>query len=108
MPGQAAASVITYGELAFGAEKSQRREQAMNSLGELLTLLPLLPLPEKAGMRYGAIRATLEKRGEVISSNDLWIAAHALTAGLILVTNSESEFRRVPGLNIENWAAPQS
>ena len=100
--------MITYGELAFGAEKSRRREQAMNSLGELLTLLPLLPLPEKAGMRYGALRATLEKRGEVISSNDLWIAAHALTAGLILVTNNESEFRRVPGLDIENWAAPQS
>ena len=107
-PGQAVASVVTYGELAFGAEKSHRREQAIAGLNELLTLLPILPLPADAGMRYGAIRAVLERRGEIISSNDLWIAAHAIAAGLILVTNNDREFRRVPGLNVENWAVPNT
>lgn len=50
-----------------------------------------------------ALRATLESKGEMIGNNDVWIAAHALATGLILVTNNEEEFRRVPGLKIQNW-----
>ena len=103
-PGDAAVSVITYGELAYGAEKSQRREDALNGLQTLIRFLPVLPLPEGGGRAYGLIRSQLERQGNSISSNDLWIAAHALSAGLILVTNNEREFRRVPGLTIENWA----
>jgi predicted nucleic acid-binding protein len=53
---------------------------------------------------YGFIRAELEGRGEMVGSNDLWIAAHALASGLTLVTNNEREFRRVRGLKIQNWA----
>jgi tRNA(fMet)-specific endonuclease VapC len=53
---------------------------------------------------YGTIRRDLAARGEVIGNNDLWIAAHAKSLGLTLVTNNESEFRRVDDLNIENWA----
>jgi tRNA(fMet)-specific endonuclease VapC len=52
---------------------------------------------------YGAIRAALEAKGEIIGSNDLWIAAHAKAAGLTLVTNNEREFRRIRGLKIQNW-----
>ena len=62
------------------------------------------PLPEKAAEIYGFIRADLESRGEMIGNNDLWIAAHALASGLTLVTNNEKEFRRVPGLKVQNWA----
>jgi tRNA(fMet)-specific endonuclease VapC len=51
------------------------------------------------------VRAELEARGQSIGGNDLWIAAHALSTKLILVTNNVREFRRVPGLKIENWAA---
>jgi tRNA(fMet)-specific endonuclease VapC len=51
----------------------------------------------------GAIRAKLETDGEMIGHNDLWIAAHARAAGLILVTNNEREFRRIRGLAVENW-----
>jgi tRNA(fMet)-specific endonuclease VapC len=40
----------------------------------------------------------------MIGNNDLWIAAHASAAGLILVTNNEREFRRIQGLEIQNWA----
>jgi tRNA(fMet)-specific endonuclease VapC len=47
----------------------------------------------------------LESKGEMIGNYDLWIAAHALAAGLTLVTNSEREFRRVRGLKVQNWAA---
>jgi tRNA(fMet)-specific endonuclease VapC len=104
--GEAAISIITYGELHFGAEKSAEPELARQKLRNLVTALPVLPLPVEAGAHYGAVRAFLERRGEPIGGNDLWIAAHALAAQLILVTNNEREFRRVPHLNVENWSAP--
>jgi tRNA(fMet)-specific endonuclease VapC len=102
-PGEAAISVITYGELLHGVEKSRFREQASRQLMELASLVPVLALPAYAGQSYGAIRAALEAKGETIGNNDLWIAAHAKAAGLVLVTNNEQEFRRIPGLKIQNW-----
>lgn len=66
--------------------------------------LPDLPLPETAGEAYGTIRAELAAKGEMIANNDHWIAAHAVAAGLALVTNNENEFRRVRGLKLPNWA----
>lgn len=103
-PGEAALSVITYGELLDGATKSEHRVAALEKLRELVHLLPALSLPESAAEAYGAIRAELESKGEMIGNNDLWITAHAVVAGLTLVTNNESEFRRVRGLRIQNWA----
>ena len=103
-PGEAVLSVITYGELVYGAEKSQFREQASRQLAELASLLPVMELPFRAGEIYGSIRAALEAEGCTIGNNDLWIAAHAKAASLILVTNNEREFRRVQGLDIQNWA----
>jgi tRNA(fMet)-specific endonuclease VapC len=104
-PGEAVLSVITYGELLYGAEKSSQRQAALERLHELTLLLPALPLPEIAGEMYGAIRAELEAKGEMIGNNDLWIAAHAMASSLTLVTNNEKEFRRVRGLKVQNWAA---
>jgi tRNA(fMet)-specific endonuclease VapC len=101
-PGEAALSVITYGELLFGAEKSVDR--ARRQLADLAGAIAVLPLPDGAAQAYGVIRASLETKGRMIGNNDLWIAAHARAAGLVLVTNNEREFRRVPGLKIENWA----
>jgi tRNA(fMet)-specific endonuclease VapC len=103
-PGEAALSVITYGELLYGAAKSAHRTAALERLRELVRFLPALPLPETAGENYGAIRFELESKGAMIGNNDLWIAAHALAAGLTLVTNNEGEFRRVRGLKVQNWA----
>jgi tRNA(fMet)-specific endonuclease VapC len=102
--GEAAISVITYGELVFGATNSQQRTQALERLAELLHWLPALPLPENAGQAYGMMRADLAARGQMIGNNDLWIASHALAAELTLVTNNEKEFRRVRGLKVQNWA----
>jgi len=103
--GEAALSVITYGELFFSAVKSSQSEIALERLRELVRWLPALPLPETASETYGAIRFELAAKGEMIGNNDLWIAAHAMTSGLTLVTNNEREFRRVRGLKIQNWAA---
>ena len=104
-PGEAAMSVISYGELRHGVEKSRSRERALDILEALTMVIPVLPLEGEAGRHYGRISALLSVRGEVIGNNDMWIAAHAQAAGLVLVTNNEREFRRVPGLVVENWAA---
>lgn len=104
-PGEAALSVITYGELIYGAARSAHRTAAFDRLRELLQWLPALALPESAAEAYGTIRATLPAKGETIGNNDLWIAAHALAAKFTLVTDNEREFRRVPGLKLQNWAA---
>jgi tRNA(fMet)-specific endonuclease VapC len=99
-----AMSVITLGELRFGAEKSQSREQSLAGVAKLEQLIPVYALSEAAGEHYGQIRATLSRIGRPIGNNDLWLAAHARAEGWILVTNNEREFIRVPGLQVENWA----
>jgi tRNA(fMet)-specific endonuclease VapC len=104
-PGEAGISIITFGELSYGAQKSQSPTKAEKELGNLMSALPVLPLTAGAAGAYGEIRTDLEKRGEIIGGNDLWIAAHAMSSDLILVTNNEREFRRVRGLKLENWAA---
>ena len=101
--GDAALSVITYGELVRGVQKSADPQIGMQVLAELVGLIPVLPLPSEAGLQYGRVRAALERSGTVIWNNDLWIAAHALCGGFVLVTNNEREFIRVPELKIENW-----
>ena len=103
-PGEAVISVVTYGELLFGVEKSGQATKAARLLEEMVSLVAVEPLSADVAHKYGALRATLEKRGEKIGNNDLWIASHALAAGLTLVTNNEREFRRVPGLKVQNWA----
>jgi tRNA(fMet)-specific endonuclease VapC len=102
--GEAVLSVITFGELLYGAEKSLQRAAALKQLQELAELLPVMALPEAAAETYGKIRADLERKGQMVGNNDLWISAHAKAAGLTLVTNNEREFRRVAGLKIQNWA----
>lgn len=98
-----ALSVITLGELRFGAQKSQHREQALAVIEALARQIAVTALPEAAGLHYGEIRAELQSQGKIIGNNDLWLAAHARSQGWILVTNNEREFLRVPGLTVENW-----
>ncbi len=103
--GEAVISVVTYGELWFGAEKSRIRERALVTLEQLIASLQVEALPVSAAAVFGEVKAHLSRAGEIIGPNDLWIAAHARAASLTLVTNNEREFRRVPGLAVENWAA---
>ncbi|MBW2177746.1 MAG: type II toxin-antitoxin system VapC family toxin [Deltaproteobacteria bacterium] len=86
-PGDAAISVITWGELLYGAEKSKQRKKALELLAEFKSFVPVLPIPENSGNTYGIIRALLAAKGTPIGNNDLWIAAHAKAAALTLVTN---------------------
>lgn len=98
-------SAVVLGELEFGAEKSAYGDHSRARLAEVTELLVLVPLDREAARRYGPIRAQLERRGTPIGANDLWIAAQALALGATVVTDNEREFRRVPGLRVENWLA---
>lgn len=95
-------SIIVAGELRFGANKlgSNRLTTQLNSI---LSAIEILPLEEPADLRYGELRAELEKRGETIGPNDMLIAAHALMLDCVVVTANEREFSRVPKLRVENW-----
>ncbi len=100
-----AMSVVTLGELRFGAEKSLSRERALAVISQLGSMMQIAALTETAGEHYAQIRAVLQQQGELIGNNDLWLAAQARAEGWILVTNNEREFVRVDGLQVENWAA---
>jgi tRNA(fMet)-specific endonuclease VapC len=102
-PGDVAMSSITFGELCFGASKSAKRVEAIQTLAALKLLIPVLSLDANASVQYGNVRQLLQKIGRPIGNNDLWIAAHALSSELILVSNNLAEFERVPGLKTENW-----
>lgn len=101
-----AISVITLSELMHGAEESSMPEKNLNVVEDFCSRLQVLDYTAKAAQHYGAIRAQLEKIGQPIGVNDLHIAAHARSEGLILVTNNAREFSKVPGLQLENWLAP--
>jgi len=100
-------SVITKSELLYGVEVSPRREQDATALRAFLPHVEVLEFPDAAATPYADIRADfLKKRGQMIGANDLFIAAHARTLGLRLVTNNTAEFGRVKGLTLENWTLP--
>jgi tRNA(fMet)-specific endonuclease VapC len=96
-------SIITRGEAEFGLVKRQPKRETLERMRLMLSGLATLPLTERVLHHYVAARAELERCGTPIGVNDLWIAAHALGESLTLVTNNEREYRRIPGLKIENW-----
>ncbi|MCI5150137.1 MAG: type II toxin-antitoxin system VapC family toxin [Candidatus Electrothrix sp. MAN1_4] len=97
-------SVITASELQYGVMKSSRKEKNQERLDAFLAPFDILPYDIEVIRAYGGIRAELEKTGQIIGSLDMLIAAQALSGNLILITNNEKEFRRIPDLRIENWA----
>lgn len=96
-------SVITKSELLFGVEVSPRRRQDESALSAFLQYVEVLDFPDAASLHYAKIRSSLKTLGTMIGANDLFIAAHARSLGVTLVTNNTREFGRVPQLNIENW-----
>ncbi|RJP94119.1 MAG: tRNA(fMet)-specific endonuclease VapC [Desulfobacteraceae bacterium] len=96
-------SSITLAELFHGAEKSTAPEQNLRQVEDFVSRLEVLEYGSRAAAHYGQIRADLEKKGTPIGVNDLHIAGHARSEGLILVTNNAREFERVKALRIENW-----
>jgi len=96
-------SVITKSELLYGVEVSPRRQQDQAALTAFLNYVEVLDFPDNASTHYAQIRAQLKRSGKIIGANDLFIAAHARSLGLTLVTHNTQEFRRVHRLAIEDW-----
>ncbi|MEK7350506.1 MAG: type II toxin-antitoxin system VapC family toxin [Nitrospirota bacterium] len=97
-------SSITVAELEYGVSKSRHATKNRLALAQFLSPLEVASFDRNAAAAYGRLRATLEQKGTPIGSMDLLIAAHALSLSVRLVTNNAREFRRVPGLRVENWA----
>jgi tRNA(fMet)-specific endonuclease VapC len=103
-----AMSFITWAELLQGAEGSQRREATLQQLDALARLVPVLYPDGPVICRHYAEQATaLRRRATPIGANDLWIACHALALGATLVSHNLREFRRIDGLQLVDWAAPE-
>ena len=96
-------STVSVAELRYGADKSDRPEANHQLLDTFLADVPALDFDLRAAAEYGQLRAALERSGTPIGPNDMLISAQALALRLVLVTDNESEFRRVEGLVVENW-----
>lgn len=105
-PGELKLSAITVSELRFGAANGEFRKENEAALDELLDLFEMDDFPCGAAGDFGEIKTALLSKGKPIGSYDTLIASHARHIGATVVTNNEREFRRVPGLVVENWLKP--
>ena len=96
-------SAVTVAELEYGIAKSLYPEKNRLALVEFISSFEIIPFKNEDTQSFGLIRAYLNKNGTPIGPYDLQIAAQCLTRNLILVTNNEKEFKRIPNLKIENW-----
>ncbi len=97
-------SIIVAAELRYGCAKSGSK-RLLQAVEDLLGEISVLPFDIPADAEYGGIRSELEAAGKPIGSNDLLIAAHAYATGATIVTANVNEFKRIRGLNVENWLA---
>jgi len=101
-PPQLCISSITLAELRFGADA--KRSRTLHGVIDTFVLsVAVLPFDQAAADRFGAVAGALARRDELIGTFDTLIAAHALSCGVILVTNNTKPFQRVAGLKTANW-----
>jgi tRNA(fMet)-specific endonuclease VapC len=99
-----AVSSIVLAELQYGVANSRRKEENQILVNILMSKLEVMDFPASAALYYGELRVYLKREGIMMGNNDLLIASHALCERAVVVTNNISEFKRVPGLVIENWS----
>jgi tRNA(fMet)-specific endonuclease VapC len=104
-PEEIAVSVITEAELRFGALNSSSPERNGAAAEAFLQPFAILPFARDFVPTYARLRTGLERAGTRIGALDMLIAAQAVALGVTVVTNNLREFRRVPGLRVENWLA---
>jgi len=99
-----ALSVISYGELIYGAHKSTRVSANLARVHRLRDIFPVIETSSSILECFGSIKAGLSKKGITVDDFDLLIGSTAITCGYTLVTNNEKHFRKIPDLKIVNWA----
>ena len=102
-PDDLAVSAISAAELYHGVARSNRGDSELGRVRSLLDILRVLDFGTNAAISYGLVRGVLERSGQLIGQVDILIAGHALSLGATLVTHNTREFRRVPGLLVEDW-----
>ena len=102
---EVAISVITRAETRFGQRLLNSDDRRHAAIDALLQEMPVLMWTPAAADRYGDLAAALQRKGQPIGIMDTMIAAHALAEGLTLVTHNTKDFKRVPGLALEDWTA---
>lgn len=98
-----AISVISFGELLFGAKKSQQPEKNIPVVLRLAEIFPLIDATRAVMEIFADLKAVLQKKGTVAADMDLLIGATALSLNYTLVTNNEKHFSKISGLAVENW-----
>ena len=96
-------SSVSVAELQFGVYSSQNIEKNRVSLTEFLAPFEILYFDDNDAEAFGKLRSDLKRRGDLIGPYDMLIAAQAMTRNLVLITNNTDEFRRIPGLQLEDW-----
>ena len=96
-------SVITYGELVYGARKSRHIEKNLAVKYRIAELFPVIDINRSLMDVFGEIKSSLERKGTIIEDLDILIAATALSYNLILVTNNAKHFKKIKDLRMENW-----
>jgi tRNA(fMet)-specific endonuclease VapC len=94
-------------ELVYGIERlprSKRRERLHNRLLAIREEVGRGSWTDEVSVQFGAVKATLERRGERIEDFDAAIAAHALSVDGVLVTTNTKHMDRIPGLRLEDWS----
>jgi tRNA(fMet)-specific endonuclease VapC len=97
-------SSITRMEVEYGlALHAERARQLAPVLQALLSSITTLPFDEADAQAAASVRTALQKKGKQMGAYDVLIAGCGLAKGLALVTSNVAEFRRVSGLQVENW-----
>jgi len=99
-----AISVISFGELVFGAKKSSHKEKNIATVHRIGELFPVIDITRGIVETYAEIKASLQRTGKVVDDLDLLIGATALFLNYTLVTNNEKHFSMIPDLSLANWS----
>lgn len=96
-------SVISYGELVFGAKKSGSVEKNLKTVEYIKSIFSLVDVTPDVMDVFGELKAKIQKTGRIIDDMDLLIASTAIAENMILVTHNTKHFEKIPNLRIQDW-----
>jgi tRNA(fMet)-specific endonuclease VapC len=96
-------STIVIAELYKGIYNSQRVQENLDNLAELVTLLDVKPFDTVAANEFGKIQAELRTIGRPTGELDALIAAVARSNADTVVTQNIRDFENISHLKLENW-----